>query len=77
MPYPSGKIIGTESLRTFIGNSGWPITLQLPIDTLAFLCKLIADGLSGPVVVCASFTYEFLTRYAVDVIDNTVRAGPL
>ncbi len=61
MPYPNGHIIGAERVRTFIGNSGWPITLQLPLDTLASLCKLIADWLSGPVVVCASFTCEFLT----------------
>ncbi len=26
MPYPNGKIIGAESVRTFIGNSGWPAT---------------------------------------------------
>ncbi len=60
-PYPNGKIIGAERVRTFIGYSGWPITLQLPLDTLASLCKLIADWLSGPVVVCASFTCKFLT----------------
>ncbi len=51
--------------------------LQLPLDTLASLCKLIADWLSGPVVVCASFTCEFLTSYAVGVMDNTVLAEPL
>ncbi len=61
MPYLSGKIIGAERVQTFIGYSGWPITLQLPLDTLASLCKLIADWLSGPVVVCSSFTCEFLT----------------
>ncbi len=64
-------------VRSFIGYSGWPITLQLPLDTLASLCKLIADWLSGPVVVCASFTCEFLTSYAVDAMDNTVLAEPL
>ncbi len=37
MPYPNGKIIGAESVRTFIGYSGWPITLELPLDTLASL----------------------------------------
>ncbi len=77
MPYLNGKIIGAERERTFIGYSGWPITLQSPLDTLASLCKLIADWLSGPVVVCASFTYEFLTSYAVDVMKNTVLAEPL
>ncbi len=76
-PYSNGKIIGAERVRSFIGYSGWPITLQLPLDTLASLCKLIADWLSGPVVVCASFTCEFLTSYAVDVMDNTVLAEPL
>ncbi len=35
MPYPNGKIIKAERVRTFIGYSGWPITLQLPLDTLA------------------------------------------
>ncbi len=77
MPYLNGKIIGAERVRSFIGYSVWPITLQLPLETLASLCKLIADWLIGPVVVCASFSYEFLTSYAVDVIDNTVLAGPL
>ncbi len=61
MPYPNGKIIGAERVRTFFGYSGWPITLQLPLDTLASLCKLIADWLSGPVLVCTSFTFKFLT----------------
>ncbi len=61
MPYPNGKIIGAESVRTFIGYGGWPITLQLPLDTLASLCKLIDDWLRGPAVVCACFTCEFLT----------------
>ncbi len=37
MPYPNVKIIGAERARTFIGYSGWPITLQLPLDTLASL----------------------------------------
>ncbi len=74
--YLNGKIIGAETVRWFIGYSGWPITLQLPLDTLASLCKLIADGLCGPVVVCATFTCKFLTSYAVDVIDNTVLAEP-
>ncbi len=41
------------------------------------VCKLIADWFSCPVVVCASFTCEFLTSYAVDVMDNTVLAQPL
>ncbi len=77
MPYLNGKIIGTERVRSFIGYSGWPITLQLPLDTLASLGKLIADWLSGPVVVCASLTCELLTSYAVDVMDNTVLAWPL
>ncbi len=76
MPYLNGKIIGAERVRSFIGYSGWPITLQLSLDTLASLCKLIADWLSGPVVVCASFTCEFLTSYAVNVMDNTVLAKP-
>ncbi len=76
-PYLNGKIIGAERVRSYIGYSGWPITLQLPLDTLAFLCKLIADWLSGSVVVCASFTCEFLTSYAVDVMDNTLLAEPL
>ncbi len=62
MPYQNGKIIGVERVRTFIGYSGWPIMLQLPLDTLPSLCKLIADLLSGPVVVCASFTCELLTN---------------
>ncbi len=77
MPYLNGKIIGTERVRSLIGYSGWPITLQLPLDTLASFCKLITDWLSGPVVVCASFTYEFLTSYAVDVMDNTALTEPL
>ncbi len=77
MPFLNGKIIGAEKLRSFIGYSSWPITLQLPLVTLASLCKLIADWLSGPVVVCASFTCEFLTSYAVDVMYNTVLAEPL
>ncbi len=47
VPYLNGKIIGAERVRSFIGYSGWPITLQLPLDTLASLCKLIADWLSG------------------------------
>ncbi len=55
----NGKIIGAERVRSFIVYSDWPITLQLPLDTLASLCKLIADWLSDPVVVCASFTCEF------------------
>ncbi len=77
MPYLNGKIIGTERVRSLIVYSGWPIVLQLPLDTLASLCKLIADWLSGPVVVCASFTCEFVTSYAVDVMNNTVLAEPL
>ncbi len=77
LPNPNGKIIGAERVRTFIVYSGWPITLPLPLDTIASLCKLIADWLSGPVVVCASFTCEFVTSYAVDVMDNTVLAEPL
>ncbi len=77
MPYLNGKIIGAERVRSFISHSGWPITLQLPLDTLASLCKLITDWLSGPVEVCASFTWEFLTSYAVNVMDNTVLAEPL
>ncbi len=76
-PYPNGKIIGAERVRSLIGYGGCPITLQLPLDTLASLCKLIADWLSGPVVVCANFTCEFLTSCAVDVMDNTVLAVPL
>ncbi len=77
MPYLNGKIIGTERERSLTDYSGWPITLQLPLDTLAPLCKLITDWLSGPVVVCASFTSEFVTSYAVDVMDTTVLAEPL
>ncbi len=77
MPYRYGKIIGAERVRSLIGYRGWPITLQLPLDTLASLCKLIANWLSGPVVVCASFTCEFVTSYTVDVLDNTVLAEPL
>ncbi len=77
MPYLNGKVIGTERVRSLIGYSGWPITLQLPLDTLASLCKLIANLLSGPIVVCASFTCEFVTSYAVDVMDNTVLAESL
>ncbi len=76
MPYLNGKIIGAERVRTLIGYSGWPITLQLPLDTLASLCKVTADWLSGPAVVCASFICEFVTSYAVDVMDNTVLAEP-
>ncbi len=59
MPYPNGKIIRAERARMFIGNSGWPVTLHLPLDTLASLCKLIADWLSGPNLVCTSFTCKF------------------
>ncbi len=77
MPYLNGKIIGTKRVRSFIGYSGWPIMLQLPHDPLASLCKLIADWIRGPVVVCARFTNEFLRSYVVDVMDNTVLAGPL
>ncbi len=77
MPYLNGKIIGAERVRSLIGYCGWPITLQLPLDTLASLCKLIADWLNGTVVVCASFTCEFVTSYAVDVMDNTMLAEPL
>ncbi len=77
MPYQNGKIIGAKRVRSFIGYNDWQITLQLPLDTLASLCKLIADWLSGPVVVCASFTCQFLKSYAVDVMDNTVLAEPL
>ncbi len=77
MPYLNGKIIGAERVRSLIGYSGWPIMLQLPLDTLASLCKLIDDWLSGPVVVCASFTCEFVTSYAVDAMDKTVLAEPL
>ncbi len=77
MPYLNGKNIGAEGVRSFIGYSDWPIALQLPLDTLASLCKLIANWLSGPVVVCDSFTCEFLTSYAVDVMDNSVLAEPL
>ncbi len=76
MPYSNGKIIRAERVRTFIGYSGWPIKLQLPLDTQASLCKLIADWLGGPVVLCASFTCEFLTSKAVDEMDNTVLAWP-
>ncbi len=76
-PYLNGEIIGAERVRSFIGYSGWAATLQLPLDALASLCEVIADWLSGPVVVCASFTCEFLTSYAVDVLDNTVLAEPL
>ncbi len=43
MPNLNGKIIGAEIERSFIGYSGWPITLQLPLDTQASLCNLIAD----------------------------------
>ncbi len=43
-PYLNSKIIGAESVRSFIGYSGWPITLQLPFDTLASLCKLIGSA---------------------------------
>ncbi len=77
MPYLNGKIIGPERVRSFIGYSGWPITLQLPLDTLASLCKLFADWLSGLVVVSASFTCEFLTIFVVDLMDNTVLVEPL
>ncbi len=77
MTYPNGKIIGAERARTFIGYCGWPITLQLPLDKQASLCKLIADWLSGPVVVCTSFSCKFLTSQAADIMDNTVFAGPL
>ncbi len=77
MPYLNGKIIGIERVRSLIGYSDLPITLQLPLYTLASLCKLSADWLSGPVVVCASFTCEFVTSYAVDVMDNTVLVEPL
>ncbi len=77
MPYLNGKIIRAERVRSIIGYSGWPITLRLPLDTLASFCKLIVDWLSGPVVVCASFTCELLRSYVVDVMDNTVLAEPL
>ncbi len=77
MPYLNSKIMEAERVRSFIGFRGWPITLQLPLDRLASLCKLIADWLSGLVVVCPSFTCEFLTSYAVDVMDDTVLAEPL
>ncbi len=35
MVYPNYKIIGAERVRTFIGYSGWPITLQLPLHARA------------------------------------------
>ncbi len=35
MPSPNCKIIGTERIQTFIGYSGWTITLQSSLDTLA------------------------------------------
>ncbi len=59
MPYLNGN--NYWRVRSLIGYSGWPITLQLPLDTLASLCKLIADWLNGRVVVCACFTCEFWT----------------
>ncbi len=42
MPYLNGKIIGAKRVRTFIANSGWPITLQLPLDTLPYLTIIIS-----------------------------------
>ncbi len=46
--------------------------------------KLITVWLSGPTVVCACFTYEFLTSWAVDEIDklfympyNSAKHAPL
>ncbi len=77
MPNPNGKIIGAEGVRTFIGYSGWPITLQLSLETLASLCKLIDGWPSGPVVVCASFTCEFFMSQAIDEMDTTALAGLL
>ncbi len=35
MPCLNGKNIEAERIRSFIGYSCWPITLQLPLDTLA------------------------------------------
>ncbi len=58
-----------------IRNASVSRPLHAAICPLA--CKLIADWLRGPVVVCASFTCEFVTSYAVDVMDNTVLAEPL
>ncbi len=37
MTYPNGKIIRAERVRTFIGYSGWLITLKLPLDNLAYV----------------------------------------
>ncbi len=44
MPYPNGKIIEAERVRTFIGYREWPITLQLPLDTLASLFHCVVGA---------------------------------
>ncbi len=76
MPYPNGTIIAVERVQTFTGQ--WLVSVPLPL--YAAICphvyKLIADWLSGPVVVRASFTCEFLTSQAVDVMVNTVLEEP-
>ncbi len=56
---------------SFIGYGGWPITLQLPLDTLASLCKLIADWLSGPVVDKPLYNFDELScKFATKMIHT-------
>ncbi len=52
------------------------VSKPLHAATCPHVCRLIADWLSGPDVVCASFTSEFLMSKAVDKMDNTVLTGP-
>ncbi len=51
------------------------VSLLLHAVICPHACKLIADWLSNPAVVCTCF--EFLTSWVVDEVDNTVLAGPL
>ncbi len=53
------------------------VSMPLHAAICPHACKLNADWLSGPAVVCACFTCEFLTSQAVDEMDNTLLAGPL
>ncbi len=48
MCYPNDKIIGAARVRKLNGNSGWPFTLQLPLDTFISLELNIRRFLTVP-----------------------------
>ncbi len=52
------------------------VPMPLHAAICPYTCKLIADWLSGLVLVCACFFGEFMTSLAVDEMDNTVLADP-